>query len=306
MTKSKSIMGAYHNLSKKDKFDIILSYIGKETLEFCSEQNYSTGMVRDMIMRDYPEAKEDKRIVRAISVLQTFRTIMKRGGYTFCHKTYSKMPQSWKLQFRYPKGLTDEQIKEDCRNRSRKGQAITVSKRKENGSYENQPFEKKNSPLCMEFYLERGFSKEYAKKRIKSVCSIGARAALKKCQRPSTEKKVEEILQKNRINFTTQYVIHNNKGECYDRRKTFIYDFLLPESKTIIEVNGDFFHANPCYYGPKDLLLHPSGKILAEELWARDKRKTEYAEQLGYNVIVIWEKEIKNNIIRCEERILNG
>lgn len=306
MSKSKNIMGKYHNLPRKEKFNIIISYIGEEGLEFYSQQNYSYGMIRDKIIRDFPHCKKDVRIKKVISSLQNFRGVFKAGGYVFCLKTYNKMPQSWKLQFRFPKDFTLEQIKKEISNSCREGQKSTVSKRKKNNSYRNQKFHRANSPLCIEFYLKRGFDKNYAKKRIKNICSNGAKAALRKVQLPSTEKKIKELLISNGRDFTTQFVIHNKKGEYYDSRKTFIYDFLLPNAKTIIEVNGDFFHANPCYYQPEDLIPLPSGQVAAKEIWARDKKKIDYAKELGYNVVVIWEKDIKNNINKCEERILNG
>jgi len=306
MAENKNIMGDYHNLSRKDKFKIIISYLGEEVLEFCSQQNYSYGMLRDKILRDYPQIKEDKRVRKVVASLQNFRNAFKDGGYKFCLEKYNKMPQSWKLQYRFPKEFTVKQIEKEISNKCRESQKDTVLKRKENNSYKNQKFDRLNSPLCIEFYTTRGFDEEYAKKRVKSICSSGAKAALKVVQSPSTEKKIEEILLNNDFNFTTQFVVHNKKGEDYDKRKAFIYDFLLPETKTIIEVHGDFFHGNPCYYKPEDLVPLPGGQIAAKEIWAKDRKKIDYAKELGYNVVVVWEKDINNNISKCKEQILNG
>ena len=65
------------------------------------------------------------------------------------------------------------------------------------------------------------------------------------------------------------------------------YDFTLKTK--IIEFNGDFWHANPLYYSPSDII--PVQNISAQQKWDLDKRKTELAESYGYEVLVIWESD---------------
>jgi G:T-mismatch repair DNA endonuclease (very short patch repair protein) len=69
------------------------------------------------------------------------------------------------------------------------------------------------------------------------------------------------------------------------------YNFDMVFGKYIIEVQGDMWHANPQKYKPTDLIM---GKILAADIWAKDKRKKEKANNNGYILIEIWENEISN------------
>lgn len=72
------------------------------------------------------------------------------------------------------------------------------------------------------------------------------------------------------------------------------YDFHLCDTKIIVEVNGDFWHANPLIYEENDVVNLPVNKLLAKDIWERDKKYIERAEENGYKVIEIWEHNIKN------------
>ena len=72
------------------------------------------------------------------------------------------------------------------------------------------------------------------------------------------------------------------------------YDFYLCGSKVIIEVNGDFWHANPNIYNENDILNFPEkGKLLAKDIWENDKKHIDKATENGFVVISIWETEIR-------------
>lgn len=65
---------------------------------------------------------------------------------------------------------------------------------------------------------------------------------------------------------------------------------LVLSSNIIIEVQGTMWHAKPGLYEADDLIM---GKILAKDIWEKDKRKHKKAVAEGYKVIEIWEDEIK-------------
>ena len=71
------------------------------------------------------------------------------------------------------------------------------------------------------------------------------------------------------------------------------YDFRIEGTKTLIEVNGDYWHANPCIYKGDDQINHPDGYVLASQIWKRDADKRFIAESYGYRVVYVWEAEIK-------------
>lgn len=85
-------------------------------------------------------------------------------------------------------------------------------------------------------------------------------------------------------NWNAQYVITGGS-------RNFVYDFVNHENRLLIEVNGDFWHANPEIYD-KDW-VNPITKLTAKEKWNLDKEKIQYAESKGFRVITIWEKNIK-------------
>jgi G:T-mismatch repair DNA endonuclease (very short patch repair protein) len=71
-----------------------------------------------------------------------------------------------------------------------------------------------------------------------------------------------------------------------------IFDFKIEKTNILIEVNGDFWHANPKLFSSNDLVNFPTKPVLAKEIWEKDKHKQLIAEQKGYKVIYIWESEL--------------
>jgi very-short-patch-repair endonuclease len=86
-----------------------------------------------------------------------------------------------------------------------------------------------------------------------------------------------------------------NRGEWFlrDGENIFFYDFLIKPLKLILEFNGEHVHPN------KNVLTqeqwkswrHAYSKKYAEEVYQYDQQKIEFAEKLGYNVLVVWSKD---------------
>ena len=80
-----------------------------------------------------------------------------------------------------------------------------------------------------------------------------------------------------------------------DKRLPGSPEIVLPKYKTVIFVNGCFWHGHE---GCKHFVWPKSN----EEFWknkietniARDKKKTQVLEELGWRVIVVWECELKS------------
>lgn len=109
------------------------------------------------------------------------------------------------------------------------------------------------------------------------------------------ETKIENVLKENNISYTHQFILKNFK-----KRK--FYDFYLPEYNIIIEINGDYWHANPYIYKPNDIIHYCFGDKKAKEIWEKDKKKKELAENKGYKIIYIWEMELKQ--LKTNKQIL--
>jgi hypothetical protein len=105
------------------------------------------------------------------------------------------------------------------------------------------------------------------------------------------------------------FAIKNNEYKLKDELNggLYLYDFTDTKNMKMIEYNGDQYHANPKMYN-KDDQPHPFRKELkykASEIWKRDQRKIEVANQNGFEVLTIWDSEFKKNpkevIQRCRE-----
>ncbi len=75
--------------------------------------------------------------------------------------------------------------------------------------------------------------------------------------------------------------------------KYYFYDFVDTKNKKIIEFNGDYWHMNPNKFKSAD--IHPTSKLLAEEIWYKDQQKINFITSIGFKVLIIWEAEAKQN-----------
>lgn len=101
----------------------------------------------------------------------------------------------------------------------------------------------------------------------------------------------------------------NGLGEynCWSHKnkRTYFYDFVIPDLKLCIEFNGDIYHANPKIYKPSDIPKFRGNYKTSIELWKEDENKIiSLLEERGYNTIVVWESDYKNSPENTVARIL--
>lgn len=80
----------------------------------------------------------------------------------------------------------------------------------------------------------------------------------------------------------------------------FEFDFYLPEHKTFIEVNGDYFHANPLKYKKSAM------NLMQKKNYKRDVVKMNVAVEKDYRVIYIWETDINKRTGLVKKDIINS
>lgn len=93
-----------------------------------------------------------------------------------------------------------------------------------------------------------------------------------------------------------------SKKTIRDSNNRWIFpDILIESCGVIIEFYGDFWHANPAIYEKNDIIHNG---ITAEKIWEKDKERTIRLGDIisegekfprGYTVIVVWEKDYKEN-----------
>ena len=101
-----------------------------------------------------------------------------------------------------------------------------------------------------------------------------------------------DIKDRHQIHFGShnkEYFINLPNNEFYQ------YDFTDKINKKIIEYNGDIFHGNPKKYKPNDYPNPLRKTITAQEIWVKDARKITVAKEKGFEVLVVWDSEYKNN-----------
>lgn len=103
---------------------------------------------------------------------------------------------------------------------------------------------------------------------------------------------VKNELMKRNIDFIFQYKFRDSKGQY-----VCVGDFAFPEHKLILEVNGDFHHANPKLYLENEL------KPIQVRTIENDERKKELYRRECWELMVLWGSDIKENITECIDSI---
>ncbi len=61
--------------------------------------------------------------------------------------------------------------------------------------------------------------------------------------------------------------------------------------RIVVEVHGDYVHANPAKHKASDVIRLERATYTAREKWADDASRTARLEALGYRVLVVWESD---------------
>ena len=79
----------------------------------------------------------------------------------------------------------------------------------------------------------------------------------------------------------------------------YVYDFLLP-NRTLVEVHGTYWHADPRSYEGKTLTPDQRRNLL------HDVDKRLYAASRGHRLKVVWEADIREGRITVADMLDNG
>ena len=78
-----------------------------------------------------------------------------------------------------------------------------------------------------------------------------------------------------------------------ENKMWFAYDYVDMFRKKCIEFNGNFWHCHPNDFQPEQ--IHRIKKKRAIDIWKDDEDKKNLIENLGYQLLIIWESEYKKN-----------
>ena len=295
----------YHELSKEEQEKLWHKYT-KENCYQNEEYYIKRGATKE-------EAKKLKRKKLEIVTPKIVAKISgQNNGMSSTNRTEQQRKESspFSKEFYIKRGLSENDRKKFNEN---------VAK---NRSYNTQ----------LEYYINKGMSEEEAHE---ALYNRQATFSLYKCIQKYGDKKGLEIFnERQRIwnkklqkSFKSgKYVqspianklfkeikiklnINNSIEEKYifnDKlHKGYLFDFCL--NNKLIEFNGDYWHANPIFYGPKSFIKAKNKK--AEEIWEYDKIKIQTANDQGYKVLIIWEHDYNNNkeetLKKCIDFLIN-
>lgn len=138
----------------------------------------------------------------------------------------------------------------------------------------------KNSPM---------YHHEYTKEQIENL-SVGiAKSMAKRNRNTSIQLLVNEMLESIKINYIREY-----------RIKYYSCDNYLQDYNLIIEVMGDYWHANPNRYNKDKYYINK----IQEKTILKDKQKLGYIKSHnGIQILYLWESDINKDYKKCVELI---
>lgn len=90
--------------------------------------------------------------------------------------------------------------------------------------------------------------------------------------------------------------------ESYIPELKISVDELNRDKNIIIEIFGNYWHANPKIYEATDILSF--NNEAASVIWEKDKSRINSLKKLGYRVIIIWEDDIRENLNLVIKKVL--
>jgi G:T-mismatch repair DNA endonuclease (very short patch repair protein) len=167
---------------------------------------------------------------------------------------------------------------------------------------------KRDQTVLLKYGVNNVFALQKVKEKIQQTCldRYGSRnfATSKFCKSNNgllskPHKKVSDYLNSLGINH-----VNDKRGlfERYNEKLCRIYspvpDIVVNDKNIVIEIFGDYFHANPKLYLSEDIITltwkKPNKQILVKELWEFDEVRKQHIESFGYDVLILWESDIKN------------
>ena len=94
------------------------------------------------------------------------------------------------------------------------------------------------------------------------------------------EERVQRILVENNIKHKRCFWLYHHP-----------YDFIIGDHiNLLLEVNGDYWHANPKFYKASDIMREG---VTAQDIWNRDKKFRDCLNGSKFKVIYLWEYDMK-------------
>lgn len=111
---------------------------------------------------------------------------------------------------------------------------------------------------------------------LKTTLKANASKMSKKMTWP--EREFKKLLKELKVEFEVQKIVG-----------TKIFDFYIPKANLLVEIDGDYYHANP------KLVEEEDRNHMQQKNVRNDSFKDALASGLGYNIERVWENDLKKN-----------
>jgi len=240
------------------------------------------------IIHNFPKASREE-IFRLYEV-EKWSTNMIKDHFSMDLKSVCYLLQYYNIPIRSIKdtrSLVEYKERISTTNVQRYGAVNPLSK-------DTEPFRKRNQTVQDKYGCENVFQR--LDLFIENWSSFGKASKIS-----SLNKKLYELLEELNIKFKPEHSISYYDESGKKRWKS--YDALV--GNLLIEVNGDYWHANPSKYNEDDVFQFPKSLVTAKEIWALDIYKKKIAVLHGYDLMTIWESELQENIDYVKQKLKN-
>lgn len=286
----------------------------------------SKGYTKDEALKHISETQREKSKKVKNRIIVNKKYIEDKFGQ---NTDFFRKRSIWCIEYWMAKGYTKEEAKKQVSlyqtQLSLKNNKKTLEERK------------KGYVRCKEYWMAKGYTEEDAKAE---VSKIQATFSLEKCIEKYGKEKGYERWKKrqekwqdsmNEIGFhqlgcskisqelfsileekyekeDKDYLFYESKNKEYTIKNKnggyYRYDFCDLKNRKIIEFNGDIYHGNPSMF-KKDDKPHPFKDITSKEIWQIDSDKKNLAIENGFQEMVVWEKDYREDKEKIIQKCLN-
>lgn len=110
----------------------------------------------------------------------------------------------------------------------------------------------------------------------------------------SIHKKIVNLLNELHVEHQIEFYLRGDN-------RAYFYDIKI--QNLLIEVNGNYYHANPKFYKRDDIISIHKSLYKVSDIWKLDDEKKKCAIEHGYSMLVLWEDEINSSLETVKEKI---
>ena len=154
--------------------------------------------------------------------------------------------------------------------------------------------EKQQESLKITYNTEKGKQMQWERRRNQILPSKDSE---------SVELVIQKILTDAGIGFEKHIHVPIAENKEHGLPPTKEIDILIKPNK-IIEVNGDYWHLNPKKYQAEQQVNLRKKIVKAKEEWEREELMLNKLRVLGYDILVVWEDDLVNDLEQTRKKII--